>query len=86
MIQPVISLYQSLPTTPGRKTGQIYIPLVICNWLEALQTYPLEKLVDFNTGSALVTTTPQQCAHKNLEGAYLHPVVDDYLKAEIFSH
>ena len=26
---------------------QIHTPLVMCNWLEALWTYPLEELADF---------------------------------------
>ena len=81
----------SVPTS----ARQIHTPLVLCNWLEALRTYPLEELADFFLSGIQYgfrigynnPTAPLKCAHKNLEGAYLHPeVVDDYLKAEVFSN
>ena len=81
----------SVPTS----ARQIHTPLVLCNWLEALRTYPLEELADFFLSGIQYgfrigynnPTAPLNCAHKNLEGAYLHPeVVDDYLKAEVFSN
>ena len=81
----------SVPTS----ARQIHTPLVICNWLEALRTYPLEELADFflsriQHGFRIGYSNPTASlkhAHKNLEGAYLYPeVVDDYLKVEVSSH
>ena len=73
----------------------IQTPLVIPKWTQALQAYPLKSLAAFfltgiTSGFRVGYNRPRRpltSAHKNLEGALLHPdVVEDYLAAEVLSH
>ena len=73
----------------------IHTPLVKPEWAQALQTYPLKSLAELFPFRHYFRLPhwiqppgrPLGSAHKNLEGALLHPeIVEDYFKTEVANH
>ena len=73
----------------------IHTPLVKPKWAQGLQTYLLKSLAEFFFSGIIFgfhigyshPGRPLRSAHKNLEGALLHPeIVEDYLETEVANH
>ena len=70
--------------------AQTHPPLIKPKWAQALQTCPLKSLGEFFHSSITFgfrIERPHRSAHKNLQGAFLHPeTVEDYLEIEVINH
>ena len=73
----------------------IHTTLIKPKWAQALQTYPLKSLAEFFLSGITFgfrsgynhPGRPFRSAHKNLEGALLHPeIVEYYLETEVANH
>ena len=70
----------------------IHTPLIKPKWAQDLQTYPLKSLAEFFLSGITFgfhigynhPGRPLRSAHRNREGALLHPeIVEDYLETKV---